>query len=442
MALAAAERVERAAGAKAGLVAYRALAANLVATEPRGRAILGALRCAVRTSDLGAVSTMTAWWKSIHEGAHLEEIIALVIALESGGHTKAATELAAAEVARFRTARAIYLLARCLELGGDPAAPAVFLEAAMRADNEGAKALATSARVRRIAWLSRRHESFAIALSESTELDLTEAEPWETLVVCRARLCSPSRFVRAGALAVLEDLANGSDLRIAEDAMVLGATHADDYAEELTPLEGDRVASLLRHWRIEHERDAALAGLAAIAKMALLPQSEDAIHEASKLGAPLPLASLGLDAVLALQRENVGAASALLRRATALAAGAPSIPALLWTSVELGLASASAILRDDAARLSDALLSEPRKGPRGGFIPLARALDHEGSSDLALRAFRAALAAREPGAREALAQSLIARGWKLASAGRRNEAIQALGEGRRLNPPSCGTIGS
>lgn len=432
MALAAAERVERAAGAKAGLVAYRALVTNVAAMESRGRAILGALRCAVRVSDLATVSTMTAWWKPIHEGAYLEEIIALTTALQEGGHGKAATDLAAAEVARFRTARALYLFARCLELGDDPAAPGVFSEAAERADNEGAKALATSARVRRISWLSRAHTSFALALDEAVAMDLTEAEPWDTLVICRARLRSPSRFVRAGALALLEDLAKGPDLRLAEQAMLLGATHADDYAEELTSLERDRVTSLLRHWPIESERDASLAVLEAVAKIALFPESEEAIHEAAKAGSPLPLASLGLDAVLAMQGEKVSEASASLRQATALVPGAPSIPAPLWKSAELGLASPSPIVREDAARLSDALLAEPRKGPRGGFIPLARALDDDGNAELALQAFRAALIAREPGSREALAQALIGRGWKHASAGQREEAIHALKEARQL----------
>jgi tetratricopeptide (TPR) repeat protein len=432
MALAAAERVERAAGAKAGLVAYRALAANVAAMGPRGRAVLGALRCAVRISDLAAVSALTARWSSIHEGAYFDEIIALANNLQNGGHPKAATELAEAEVARFRTARALYLFARCLELNGDPAAPGIFSEAATRADNEGAKALATSARVHRIVWLARSHESFATALDEAVAVDLTDAEPWDTLVVCRARLSSPSRFVRAGALSVLEDLAKGPDSQLAEEAMLLGATHADAYADELTALEGDRVASLLRHWPIEGERDASLARLAAVAKMDLFPQSEEVVREASKMGAPLPLASLGLDALRAMQGEKLSEAIAPLREATALVRGARAIPASVWTSAELGLASTSAIVRDDAARLSEALLSEPRKGPRGGFLPLACALDQGGSVELALRAFRAAHTARESGAREALAQSLIARGWKLASMGRRGEAIQALEEGRQL----------
>lgn len=432
MALAAAERVERAAGPKAGLVAYRALATNVANLEPRGRAILGALRCAVRISDLETVAAMTGWWRPIHEGAYLEEIITLVTALESAGHAKAATELAAAEVARFRTARALYLLGRCLERANDPAAGGVFAEAAQRGENEGAKALAASARVRRISQLSRAHESFSLAIEEAVAIDLTDAEPSDKLIVCRVRLRSPSRFVRAGALAILEDLAKGLDLPLAETAMLLGAAHADDYAEELTPLEVDRVTTLLRHWPIETERDAALARLTAVAKIALFPESEEAVLEASKLGTPPALASLGLDALLALRTEKSSEASAPLMKATNLVREAPSIPSPVWRSAELGLASDSVIVRDDAARLSDALLAEPRNGPPGGFILLARALAQAGFPDLALRAFRAAHAGREPGAREALAQALIARGWKLADAARKEEAIRDLREAKRL----------
>ena len=70
--------------------------------------------------------------------------------------------------------------------------------------------------------------------------------------------------------------------------------------------------------------------------------------------------------------------------------------------------------------------------PPRGYVLLADTLAGLGMNDLSVKARRAAVVAKEPGAAESLGTSLVREAWELARKGQRAEAIQKLREAKAL----------
>lgn len=475
VALAAADKLAATAGPKAGLAAYKTLALNVASSDARARAILGALRCAAALGEANDLEAVTAWWPSVKEGAFLREVVALCDRLLASGRGGAAVNLAAAEVARFPSARASYLHARCLErargaaasagpdAGPDADADAAYGDAIVRAEKEGVSDVAAAARLARASLRAldpaRREE----AAADVRAIDPTRLAPAQKLAWARLSLASSSRFARATALGALDEIAasasSGEDR--AREAMRAAAEHVDAMGEALTPLEADRARVAIARWPETEARTVALARVDAIARIArAAPGERDAAIEAAASASPddaAPLArarallagggagrfptagdaltATALDAVAALRTDRLGdAAHALATAARALrdADGdrhrAASVPAPLWTALMLGAGSSSRMVRDDALALAEVLLTRARPSPPRGFVALSAVLARAGRDDLALLALRTASARSEPGVEAALVRATAARAWRVAA---RNEAT-ARAEAIRL----------
>jgi hypothetical protein len=473
VATAAAERIERSAGPAAGLAVWRRLASNAAGAELRARTILGGLRCAIAIRDLGAVRDLGHLWQTVDEGVW-DGIFAVVKELHRAGLGLQAVELAHAEVKRLRTARALYMYARCLDVAGDPRAAAAFAETLERAEKEGARALALTARVRRAAWLARAADTLDEAIGEAKRVTVAEATPDERLVVARILLRAPSRFTRASALGLLDELVSGPGLgRLAARALVLAARHADDLADELTPLEVDRLLALFGRESIAKPagpvrdairaidrlarakgstedgsldaalRDAArtdpeLAALHGRARDILRGRFEpalvsNALAEPPALGAGLyPLWSAMLDAVVAIRDQAWPRAAHAVRWLADAAERGERLPPPLWTIAQAALGTEDVELRAVTGRLVAALMKTVTSAPPRGWLGLASALAACGMNELATTARRSAALAKEPGAGEALQLALTRAAWQLAEAGERGRAIERLREARAL----------
>ena len=208
VAIGAAERLERSAGPGAGLKVWRRLAANAAGAELRGRAILGGLRCAIALRDFRSISDLALLWQTVEtvDDALWDGVFAACKELSRAGLGACAVELAWSEVKRARTARALYAYARCLDVAGDPRAAAAFGDAVAGAEREGAKPLVHASRIRRAAWLARSTDTLSEAIEEAKRVAAGDATPAERLVLARVLLRSPSRFARASAIGLLDEI--------------------------------------------------------------------------------------------------------------------------------------------------------------------------------------------------------------------------------------------
>jgi hypothetical protein len=410
VAVALAEQVERVAGPRAGLRAWRALARERRdEADIRGQALIEALRCAAKLGDTDAVRELTREWESIQRGVWIASIVAITKTMARKELADEATALAAAESRRHRTARALYLWASCLELEPRraPIAPDVvaraYRDAAERASNEGAQDIERAARARRLELLSRSWATLPEALSEAKAMELGPLSPAARLAVCRVLLLSPSRFVRAGALGALDDLVATGDEPIARAALQEIARWVD---------EGGAASSL------ELDRLAALFGRERAARFA--PAARSVIAELGRGDAAPTDPAPGIDRLSVLHEMT----SAEMRGERV------TFDRLALAERALGAEESS--VRSAAVAFWGAWLSRPRPGPPWGYLPLSNALAALGADAAAFEARRAAVARREPLADEMLGGLLAARGWKLAEAGAREEAIQVLREARAL----------
>lgn len=457
VAIALAARVERTGGLEAGLLAWRTLAGNARPGEVRARALLEALRCAAALGDDAALGGLARAWRDAGEGAWDEDVSRACLALSARGSLPRAVELARAEVARRRSARACYLLARCLETARDPAAEDAFAGAAARAEEEGAGAIAAAARVRRIAWLLLRPAARREAAGEALKLDIARLAPRDRIVAARALLYATSRFARAGAIAALDGVVSGGDVELARRALSVLASYADEAGDALTALEIDRLLAAFG-------RDVALAlapgARDAMRAAAVIARASDAELDAALDEAARLVPSLGplhrrarallegrdddgggggaaswsrvLDAYAKVHGgDRVGAAIALTALAEMEERGEPA-PRQAWSVVALGLVHEDAAVRAAAARFVEARTSRAGQGPPRGWLSIAGALAACGMADRAEQARRDAAAAGEPGADDALVVALTRKGWELAQAGDRSLAIAALREARAL----------
>ncbi len=411
--VAVAERVERTGGARAGLLAWKALASNTSAPELRGKALVAGLRCALTLRDGDAIDELTAAWANAQGGVWDEAVTELALGMAATGLLPRAVALARAEALRHRTARSLYLHARCLDVARDPATEAVFGEVVVRAEREGARDLALAARVRRASLLAQSWSTMGEALGEAQQVDPSAVTPASRLALAGVLLRSPSRFTRATALGLLDDLVMLGDEQLASRALDLAARWADDAGELVTPLEADRLRALFGR---------------EIARR-LAPGAEAVLR-----GGPLP-AKLSsrwvelLDVVAALRNGATARAAHGLR---GLADVEPFPPVILGLA-RTALAHDDAELREAAAEVVARRLSRVAVGaPPRGWLDLAEALVVAGKPDLALVARHAAAVAKERGAADSLATLVAREGWELARAGDRQAAITKLREAKKL----------
>jgi tetratricopeptide (TPR) repeat protein len=468
-----AERLERSTtgsgGARFALPIYKRLLVRGQEPGFSARAALGALRCAVRIGEHGDVENIATYWSMLAGGGdHLAAIVDLCAKLGAAGARWPAVALARAEVEREPRARSMYLLARCLELAGDgDGAYVAFGRAIERASQEpGAADVAVAARAWRVERTLGDRSAEPLTIKDAQQA--VDAPPGVQLVIALGCMRASSRFVRASGLSLLEVLSRDQTTSLGRLALRLAAEHADALGDVLTPLEADRIAATLGHVPDEKARADALARLGAAQKIAasqgeaqaealvaasevapeIFPlvcraravlsgggQGSYAAHPAVGEGSPEPsfrLASLGLDAVVALARGRGRDAAAVLHEAAEVASASPSIPPPAWTAARAALASKDAAAREGGVRLAESLLEAAPTPPPGGYASLAGALARAGRGDLAARAARAANAAGEAGAREELGALLRDEGWRLAARGERELAIAALREAKEL----------
>lgn len=479
VAVGAAERLERSAGPSAGLAVWRRLASNAAGAELRGRAVLGGLRCAIALPDLNAIRDLGLLWQTVDEGVW-DGIFATCKDLKRAGLGMCAVDLAQAEVRRLRTARALYTYARCLDVAGDPRAAAAFRDALERAEKEGNHVLAHTCRVRRTAWLASSPDTLNEAIEEAKKVTVTEASRAERLVLARVLLRSPSRFARTGAIDLLDGLvtasASGGLDKLGQRALVLAARHADDLADDLTPLEVDRLVALFSREPISkqvvHVRDAvraidrlararskpsdvefeaALADAARVdpelsvlhrrARDILRGRFEPAIASASLGDPPVlgagahPLWTAMLDAVVALRDRAWPRAANAARWLAEAAERGERMPPPLWTIAQAALGTDDAEVRGVTGRLVAAMMKTTTAPPPRGWLGLAHALAACDMTELTTTARRSAALAKEPGASEAMALTLTRSGWHLAESGDRARAIERLREARAIANP-------
>jgi len=219
---------------------------------------LAALRAALEFGSAREVERVLGWWVKVKAGAHDQDLAALSADLIEQNSAHFAVRLARAEVARYERAKSLYLLARCLELAGrEPEALSTFGRACESAANEGEMAILCAARVHVVRLLSRSESTFERSLAEATKIDRSRLRGEEALFVHTVLLRSPSRFVRAGAIASLGELAE-SDPAWCTRAVLAGADHADRRADTLSGVEAERLAALFQRWPDENQRDAVL----------------------------------------------------------------------------------------------------------------------------------------------------------------------------------------
>jgi hypothetical protein len=489
VAVGAAERIERSAGPSAGLKVWRRLASNAAGPELRGRAILGGARCAIAVRDMTAIRDLSLLWRSVDtvDETLWDGVFATMKDLARADLGTCATDLAWSETKRAVTARGLYAYARCLDVAGDPRAAAAFGETLARAEKEGAQALARVSRVRRAAWLARSPETLSDAIEEAKRVTPGDVTPVERLVLASILLRAPSRFARASALGLLDDLvsasapasassstsntsasASSSTLPsagvLARRALVLAARHADDMNDRLTPLEVDRLIALFSRETVAmatvrvRETVRAIDRLARAEEKKSETEFEAALADAARVDPELavlhhrardilrgrfeahgggdtsshPEWTALLDAVVAMRDTAWLRTAQALRRLAESAERGDRLPPHAWTVAQAALGTDDAEVRAVAGRLVAAMMKSTSAAPPRGWLGLAQALAACGMDEIANVARRSATLAKEPGAAEALGLALTRSGWQLALAGERSRAIERLREARAL----------
>lgn len=481
VAIGAAERIERTAGAAAGLVVFRKLATNTGSAELRGRAILGGIRCAVAMADNTVVRELSELWAgldAVGEGVW-DALFVTVKDVWRAGLGTCATELAYAEVRRRATARALYAYARCLDVAGDSRAALAFADAITRGEAEGASPLVRASRVRRAAWLARSADTLSAAIEEAKRVAVAGATPNERLVLARVLLRAPSRFVRAGAIGILDDMvaAAGPEPKSVRAALLVAARHADDMQDDLSSLESDRIVAMMsrevvakdaarsrdvvrsierlaraKEKKSDTDFDAALddAGRGDAELAMLHRRARDILRGRFEAhdGAPNVAASpqpepharwtAMLDSVVAMRDAAWPRTASALRRLAELAERGERLPPHVWSVAQAALGADDEEVRGVAGRLVHAMVTTTTAAPPRGWLGLAAVLTAAGMEDLATPMRRSASLAKEPGAAEALGVALTRSAWQLAAAGDRSRAIARLREARSVALPPAG----
>lgn len=453
VALAAAERVRATAGPRAALYAFDALVKNASSDEGRGEAILRGIECALDVRAHDDAARLAALWPQIHSGAWERRVVEVASRLGDAKLDGAALDLARAEASARPRARGLYLLGRLQERAHalEDAARS-YAAAEERAATEGDPSIAAHARLRRAAVVSAYgghgvHQAAELAKT----IEAASLAPPLVLRLARILLGSRSRFVRATGLGHLERLASGAERELRARAAAIGLEHAERSGPNLTPLEADRVAALLKHAGDAPEQRARLSAgergeahdlEAAVGKTAegraLLQRAGAVLKGAGRNMSPPAGASpglaaswLALDVCAAIADQNrPAAARALLELARLPLAGART-PRPVWTAIALAL-GVPGMVQKDALALAERLLPLTAEPPARGWAPLGAALARAGRSDLAEIALQHGVRAREQAAETILFEIVRHRAWQAFRRGERDAALAALREARRL----------
>ncbi|MCB9621852.1 MAG: hypothetical protein H6723_00770 [Sandaracinus sp.] len=406
-AVGAARQVGKILGARAGVGALRPLLDDLDDPVLRRETHLEFLDLALAV-DEATFDEAARRWSALPAGEAFGAVSERTRRWAREGRLREARELADAECARSPAdARAFYLRAR---LRGD--AEEDLRRAARFAKRAGDDAL------ERVVWAR-----LARVTGERPErpVDLAALSPRERLPVLLAQLRAKGRYGRVAALDGLAVLSESNDEALARAAIVACARHADDEAR-LTPIEIDRVRSAIARWPDAAEREVALARLAAREGLdegaAQDPETAEQLRRArlvleSGTAGPPPGAPTvtwrALDAVAALRREETDVAERIDALCFAIDATRPSPSAPLLTLAWMACGSRDAVLKAAGERLASRLPSLPGAQPARGWLRLA---ERVADLPLAAKLQDIALAHREPGAAERVAEDLVRRAWE------------------------------
>ncbi len=467
-ALAAAERVRKNFGVRAGLVSYRTLAEGSADSETRGRALLEGMACAIEIGDEDAVGALVGLYGSVTTGALDALARGTVIGLEKRGFSLSARGLAALELERFPRARTSYLLARCLQRAGDTGSLAAFERASALAETEGDTVVGTASRAFRVVLLygvGRTDEARALEKG----LALREVPPELLLRIARYGLSSSSRFSRAGWIAELEHLVTSKESTptTAASALRLVCAHSDRLGNALSEMEKDRalaVFSKLRDEALGRRLRARLAAWGPLSETAKAAESrasrpaaeildlfvkaevgpDDLAHARRALEitqgrfepkVDLPKGSaphLALSAAAALRDGDMPrSAGALEALAKEVPKAAPAKQRPAWEPAYVALFADDEGARNAGLAVIRALLRSGTSAPARGALSVARACRAAGDEKAAAALLAMATEARESGAKEAYFEATREMAWAAFGAGQRDDALQLLREAQR-----------
>lgn len=426
-------------GPRAALALARGRAQTLPPGDDRLRLLEVALESAFLAGDERSLLSLARSWSL--EASRRPSDIAVTLALElrARGSAYAARALARAEADRSGSGAAFLALAAALEDVGDAVGALEALASARTASFDVARRALVE--TLRLAISRRALDEGVVARAIELLAELrSHFDDRDALIVAAASLRASSRFDRALALDELVRIARESPQGPRTRALRIGLEHADCHSGRLSELEHERLVVLVQ------------AALPAGAERAALERELEA-HRSSP-------GSLERTALLGADRA---------RRAHAVLSGGEPGPSPgagqplgEWRALS-ALAMLHAGRDDDAARALDALESDPRPTPAWWAVTLAAAerpvlaaripgvvehltrtltpaprplaeiaarLEASGQESACLVVHRAARAAGETGAREALAQALLRAGWRAARSGDRDGAIALLREAR------------
>ena len=459
IALAAAEKIWRTAGPRAGMLAYR----NLLAQESdntRAQAILRGIDCAMEAGDEQAAFAFAESWGFVRTGDLADDVVVSAARLEARGFQRSCHLILMREHERRHDPRVAYALGRVCQrrgLPGDALAAFTSCVDAMgktRTFGESERLLAAaSLEIARARIRDPMTAASALALGKS--IDASLLAPKERVQHARLLLASQSRFERASALSSLAELARQIPA-LAAPAAHVAAAHADRMGHALTPLEADRVLAVLsalpapaavalarkrleslrndvglRAARAEERRiveDPELAPLVVKAKAILAGASGPDTAAKADASAALRLTDLALAAIAEHGRGALRATR--LREVLALAAfDVRPFPRGALTLAMLALGGEDRSLHPDAAALADRAITLGASSPRGLSL-LAALLVSRDEELVAERALRLAAQREEPGADGLLVRLLCHRARRALARGDRATAASCLSEAR------------
>ncbi|WP_394832198.1 hypothetical protein LVJ94_37355 [Pendulispora rubella] len=222
---------------------------------------LAGLRAVLEFGTARELGRTLRLWAKMKARSHDEDLATLAADLMDQGLVHLAVRLARAEVARYERAKSLYLLARCLDASSQRQdkleALDVFRRACDRAAREGEAAIECASRVHVVRLLCGEAHTSMQAVAEAARFDRRYVRGADALFVDAVLLRSPSRFVRAGALASLTELAE-RDPAYRERAVRTGLQHAEARGDALSAVEAERLVALLRAWPSERPLDEAV----------------------------------------------------------------------------------------------------------------------------------------------------------------------------------------
>ncbi len=474
--LRAAEQLETSVGPFIALASFKRL---LAAEQPtRGRAVIGALRCAMALDEEGEIERAVAAFEAL-DGDTISAVTYGVRLLDSG-RTQLAARLCAAELSRTGSSTAAYVRARAVEAGLDAGLDSCALwgQVVEHAGARGDHRVHAHAVARWIgAWITRaRRDAGAVLpraalVAHAERAQLAEVLAEERLVILRGRLLSASAFQRASASSSLEEIARRDTAGLGGAALAMLCRHFDEMPFHLHSIEVDRVRAALKRLPDGADKTRLFEGIDAMAALAsaYAAREDDAsieaaasrVARASPLAAaasarraaaatasePLPslLAGAGaydrivatsIDALACLEGGRAAAAVGLLDAATALLSPDVPVPTSAWLAASAALDARDVEARRAGAGLIRAALARTTSLPPPPLTALAGRLAKAGDGDAAHAVLEEATRLREPAARVASAEIRREIAYAALASGDRGRALEELRRAKGLFCPS------